>query len=151
MDNDTIDYRAYMDRAFRYMIADILSMASQFGLPGDHHFFITFHTSHPGVSMPDWLLAEHPETLTIVLQYEYYELEVEGKTFSVSLSFSNRPARLVVPFEAIESFADPAAQFGLRFPHTDQMEDLAEGKDDDPEEAAPREQAKVIQLDAFRR
>lgn len=153
MDTNTIDYRAYMDRAFRGLVADVLAMVAQSGMPGEHHFFITFHTNHPGVSMPQWLLAEHPGTLTIVLQHEYYDLEVDDESFSVSLSFKNRPAHLRVPFEAIESFADPAAQFGLRFTLDDQAEEAPAQKEKamPPREALADSEAKVIQLDAFRR
>ncbi len=153
MNTDTIDYRAYMDRAFRGLVADVLAMAAQSGMPGDHHFFITFHTGHPGVSMPQWLLAEHPGTLTIVLQHEYYDLQVDEDAFSVSLSFKNRPASLRVPFEAIESFADPAAQFGLRFTLDDQAEEAPARKETkaSPREVVADSEDKVIQLDAFRR
>ena len=115
MGNFDIDYGALMDTALRQVIAKAIAQVAEHGLPDGHSFYITIPTDEEGVEMPDWLRVEHPESLSIVLQYEFYNLAVERDHFEVDLSFRNRRARLRIPFHAITVFADPEAQFGLRF------------------------------------
>ena len=157
MSKPGIDYRMLMDRAFRRVIADALAHVADHGLPGDHHFFITYRTGQEGVEMPDWLRAEHPDTLSIILQHEFGDLAADDDGFQVRLSFQDRPALLRVPYDAIEIFADPAVQFGLRFgaegdaraaPPEASAERPAP-RDPSPEEATG-EQDNVVRLDAFR-
>jgi hypothetical protein len=151
-----------MQRALRGLMADVLGQVAKRGLPGNHHFFISFDTTHAGVDIPDWLRAEYPEELAIVLQHEFGDLAVANDRFSVVLSFSDRPATLVVPFDAIKTFADPSENFGLRFDANEH-----EDGDEPPEPAGPRGNGpgepqherppasdgdgEVVSLDAFRK
>ncbi len=148
------NYGRLMQRALRGLMAEVLGQVAKRGLPGGHHFFISFDVAHPGVDMPDWLRAEHPKELAIVLQHEFHDLAVAADRFSVSLSFQNRLATLVVPFDAVTTFADPSENFGLRF-------DAAEGEGgptdpggDDPGPKGPKPpegEAEVVRLDRFRK
>ncbi|MBD3625020.1 MAG: hypothetical protein HUJ24_06495 [Rhodobacteraceae bacterium] len=108
-------YGRLMHKALRGLMADVLSEVARDGLPGKHHFFITFDTAHPGVDIPDYLRERYPEDMTIVLQDWYDDLSVTGERFSVILNFGEMPERLVVPFDAISTFVDPSVEFGLRF------------------------------------
>ena len=154
----SLDYGALMDRALRQVIARVMAQVAEHGLPDGHSFYITFPTEDEGVEMPDWLRAEHPESLSIVLQYEFYNFEADDERFAVDLSFRNRPARLRVPFRAITVFADPQAQFGLRFKNEDGSEaasdaEHGEAQDDacTTEEGADSDDSNVIPFDTFRR
>jgi hypothetical protein len=120
-----------MHKALRGLMSEVLSDVAENGLPGDHHFFITFDTTHPGVDMPPHLAERFPDEMTIVLQHEFWDLTVLPDRFAVTLSFSERPATLVVPMDAIKTFVDPSVEFGLRFDST------AESDDDEDEEEAP--------------
>ena len=101
--------------ALRAVIRKVLSEVARTGLPGEHHFFITFATQAPGVRISSRLLAQYPEDITIVLQHQYWDLTVTEQAFEVGLSFNGIPERLLVPFAAIKGFLDPAVQFELRF------------------------------------
>ena len=158
MTGDGFNYGRLMQRALRRLMADVLGRVAETGLPGGHHFFITFDTTHPGVDMPDWLKAEYPEELSIVLQYEFEDLAVASDRFSVTLSFKNRPATLVIPFDAVRTFADPSENFGLRFDAVEgdgeePAPDGPEGPDDEGPEGgdAPKGEAEVVSLDSFRK
>lgn len=150
-----IDYRELMDRAFRRVIGEALAHAGEHGLVGDSHFFITFRTDYPGVKMPLWLRAEHPENLSVAIQHEYRDLIVADRAFSVTLSFRDRSARLTVPLDAVEVFADPSRQFGLRFPSESEKDKESVAKPVEAKrgkgEALPLDSDnKVVSLDAFR-
>lgn len=112
---DLLGYDRMMERAVRGVVREALAVAASRGLPGAHHFYITFKTQAPGVTIPDFLLAKYPEEMTIVLEHQFWDLEVTEESFAVTLSFSNKPARLNIPFAAISTFADPSVQFGLQF------------------------------------
>ena len=129
MTEDPLDYGKMMQKALKDLMAEALGYVAEHGLPGDHHFYITFHTSDPEVEMPDWLRKQYPSELTIVLQHEFFDLAVVQKRFSVKLSFNDQLATLVVPFSAVKTFADPSAEFGLRF--DPQLSDY-EGQDTAP-------------------
>ncbi|MCI4663712.1 MAG: ClpXP protease specificity-enhancing factor SspB [Neomegalonema sp.] len=143
-----LNYGRMMQRAMQGLVAEALSIVAEHGLPGEHHFYISFMTSHPGVDIPDWLRERHPEEMMIVLQFEFNDLAVTKDRFSVGLSFDNKPVTLVVPFDAVLQFADPSAEFGLRFDPTDAQPDDEEEEDDAPEE---KKEADVVSLDAFRK
>ena len=115
MSRDYMNYHAMMEDALRSVIRDALTRASEDGLPGDHHFYITFKTDFPGVNIPDSLRARFPEEMTIVLQHQFWGLEVGEDLFGVTLSFSDVQERLVIPYKAVTAFADPSVQFGLQF------------------------------------
>lgn len=119
MRGNGFNYGRLMQRAMRGLMAEVLGLVAKRGLPGAHHFFISFNTTHPGVDMPDWLRQQYPEELSIVLQHEFSDLAVANDRFSVVLSFGNRPATLVVPFDAVTTFADPSENFGLKFDASD--------------------------------
>lgn len=119
MRGNGFNYGRLMQRAMRGLMAEVLGVVAKRGLPGTHHFFISFSTAHPGVDMPDWLRQQYPEELSIVLQHEFSDLAVANDRFSVVLSFGNRPATLVIPFDAVTTFADPSENFGLKFDASD--------------------------------
>lgn len=110
-----IDYEALVQNALRDVVIQSLKLTSQHGLVDEHHFYISFLTDFPGVQMPDYLREEYPDEITIVLQFEYWDLKVEDKSFSVTLCFNDQNENLVVPFQAITSFVDPSVKFGLQF------------------------------------
>lgn len=147
----SIDYGNLMHRAMRGLIQSVLEDVAQHGLPGAHHFFITFDTHHPGVEMAEWLRARYPDEMTVVLQHWYEHLDVTDDGFSVTLNFGNSPEPLVIPFDAVRTFVDPSVEFGLRFEtHDDDDEDEGE----EPETPAPDEkphEAEVVSLDKFRK
>jgi len=116
---DLLGYDRMMERAVRGVVREALAVAASRGLPGVHHFYITFKTQAPGVTIPDTLLAKYPEEMTIVLEHQFWDLEVTEDSFSVTLSFGSKPARLTVPFAAVSTFADPSVQFGLQFKHVE--------------------------------
>jgi hypothetical protein len=113
---DRIGYDQLVREALRaYVPREALRRAAENGLPGAHHFFISFQTGHPGVVMADWLRQRFPHDMSIVLEHEYWGLEVEDDRFSVTLSFNNRNERLTIPFAALNAFQDPGVKFGLQF------------------------------------
>jgi hypothetical protein len=145
-----INWGQLMSKTLRQMLADVLAQVAREGLPGEHHFYITFDTTHPGVDMPDWLRARHPAEMMIVMQHWFEDLAVMKDRFSITLSFSDTPVPIVVPFEAIKTFADPSVEFGLRFDSKEAREDASE------ERAAPpptpiKPDGSVVSLDKFRK
>src|SRR5919106_275918 len=110
-----IDYATLVEKALLRVVHDVLDMVAEHGLPGRHHLYITFRTDHPGVLMDDTLHARYPGEMTIVLQHEFWGLEVVDDRFAVTLSFNSVPQRLEVPLAAVTVFADPSVEFGLQF------------------------------------
>ena len=126
---DHIRYDILVQEALRGMVRDVLADAAKNkGMPGEHHFFITFDTTAEGVRLSPRLLAQYPEEMTVVLQHQFWDLKVSDEGFEVGLSFGGVAERLSVPFDAIKAFADPSVQFTLQF------ESLAETPDEDAEE-----------------
>lgn len=115
MDIDTIDYQRIIQDALRGVVRRVLTQVVEHGLPGEHHFYVGFRTSHPGVEVPRFLRDQYPEEMTIILQHQFWELAVDEEEFSVVLSFGGSRHRLRIPFAALTAFADPEAQFALRF------------------------------------
>ena len=144
-----IDYGGMMHRAMQGLIADVLHGVAQDGLPGEHHFFITFDTRDEGVEMADWLRERYPEEMTIVIQHWFDNLKVTHEGFWITLNFGNSPEPLYIPFDSVRTFVDPSVEFGLRFE--------TQGPQGEPEaalepEAPPaRAQAEVVSLDKFRK
>lgn len=114
-DPTTLNYGQLMQKAMRSMTAEVLGLVAENGLPGEHHFYITFETGHPGVDIPDWLHETYPDEMTIVLQDWFRDLAVTQDRFSVTLNFSDQPQTLVVPLDAIRTFVDPSVKFGVKF------------------------------------
>jgi hypothetical protein len=149
----SIDYGNLMHRAMRGLIQQVLAGVAQGGLPGAHHFFITFDTRHPDVAMADWLRARYPNEMTIVIQHWFENLMVDDAGFTVTLNFGNRPEPLRIPFDALRTFVDPSVEFGLRFETHDpgEGEEAGEGDEEGPDPGAAPKGAEVVSLDKFRK
>ncbi|WP_407050354.1 SspB family protein [Methyloraptor flagellatus] len=115
MTQDLIRYDVLVQDALRGVVRKILAEVAQTGLPGQHHFYISFDTQHPGVRLSSRIRARYPEEMTIVLQHQFWDLTVTDHGFEVGLSFSGIPEKLLVPFVAVKGFFDPSVQFGLQF------------------------------------
>lgn len=149
----TLRYDKMVEKALRGVVRDAVREVMADGLTDDHHFYITFLTDYEGVQLPDYLRQRYPGEMTIVLQYQFYDLFVDDKELKVTLSFNNVPERLIVPLEAITIFADPAVNFALQF------QPIMEGGGDDdgglpPDTPSSDDEAKkgeVVSLDSFRK
>lgn len=119
----SIDYGNLMHEAMRGLIRKVLDDVAENGLPGSHHFFITFDTSHPDAELADWLSDRYPGEMTVVMQHWYDKLDVGEDGFAVTLNFGDAPEPLYVPYDAIKTFVDPSVEFGLRFESQDEDED----------------------------
>ena len=176
MTNELLNYEDMVEDAMRGVVHDALRKAAEQGLPGDHHFFITFETNAPGTEISNRLLALHPEEMTIVVQHQFWNLAVDNTGFSIELSFSGRREYLYIPFPALTSFVDPSVNFGLQFSNAPTSgDDVSEGIDETPpadpdqetgrdqeadvgeEKGAKKEQneepvgEKIVSLDSFRK
>jgi hypothetical protein len=161
MGKDALRYDHMVEEALRGVVRKALCEVAEHGLPGAHHFYITFETDHPGVELSDVLKSRYPEEMTIILQHQFWGLEVEKNSFSVTLSFNDRHERISIPFEAITSFADPAVKFGLRFEAQDHpASKAAKANTGEPASAAAQstgsetaqgEGANVVALETFRK
>ena len=148
----SIDYGNLMHRAMRGLIQSVLTEVAEHGLPGAHHFFITFDTTHPDVQIADWLKERYPTEMTVVIQHWFENLHVDDEGFSVTLNFGNNPEPMVIPFDALRTFVDPSVEFGLRFETQEQDED----EDDEDievevEDEPARQDAEIVSLDQFRK
>ena len=156
----SIDYGNLMHNAMRGLIQEVLTAVSKDGLPGEHHFFITFDTMHPDVEIADWLSDRYPGEMTVVIQHWFDNLDVTSEGFTITLNFGDNPETLYIPYDAIKTFVDPSVEFGLRF---ETQEETTDAEDDDTEapmdemvvpedEPAPeRKDAEVVSLDQFRK
>ena len=149
----SIDYGNLMHRAMRGLIQTVLRDVAANGLPGAHHFFITFDTTVEGVEIADWLRARYPSEMTIVIQHWFDNLTVTDELFTITLNFGNNPEPLIIPFDAVRTFVDPSVEFGLRFESHDEEDEEAEEDDEDPEDdpEPPQHDAQVVSLDKFRK
>ncbi len=168
-----MDYTQMVEDALKGVVRAAMQKASTDGLHGNHHFYVTFLTRFPGVELPDHLRDRYPNDITIVLQHQFWDMEVNDDAFAVSLSFNKLPTRIHVPYDAITSFADPSVQFGLQFnaslpdgmalvetggglvalPETESNDETSEAPEestvaDEKQKATPGE---VVSLDAFRK
>ena len=123
---DQIRYDLLTQQALRGVVRSVLTETAKKGLPGDHHFYISFDTKADGVQISDRLRGQYPEEMTIILQHQFWDLKVSDDEFEVGLSFGGIPERLTVPFDAVNGFFDPSVQFGLQF------EEVAEGEERSP-------------------
>lgn len=157
-----IDYGNLMHDAMRGLIKTVLRDIAKNGLPGTHHFFITFDTTHPDAELADWLSDRYPDEMTVVIQHWFSNLIVDDDKFAITLNFGDSPEPLVIPYDAIKTFVDPSVEFGLRF-------ESAEGEDDDPIDLLPintdsvktpeaepeaevkKTDAEIVSLDSFRK
>jgi hypothetical protein len=159
-DDNVLRYDRMVEQALRGVVRKAVEEVMESGLPGDHHFYITFMTDFPGVNIPAYLRDRYPGEMTIVLQYQFYDLSVDDVKMKVTLSFNNVPERLEIPLAAITIFADPSVNFALQFqPMTDDIGPDFE-PDDEPTEAEDKTKKKktskkgsgeVVSLDQFRK
>ena len=166
----SIPYENIVQNALRSVVHDVLIQVSKDGLPGNHHLYITFQTNYPGVQFANYLKERHPDEVTIVLQYQFWDLKVGDKGFSITLSFNDIRENLYIPYASITGFVDPSVKFGLQFTPLEIDEDIKEDtttnfekipqkkqkkSKDAPEgttdQEATLEPGKVITLDAFRK
>src|SRR5262249_20113749 len=117
--NDRFHYDGLVDDALRGVVRRVLRQVADKGLPGSHHFYISFRSTDPGVKLPDYLLAKYPEEMTIVLQHQYWDLIITEEFFEVTVSFNKQQERIKVPFGALSAFVDPSVRFGLQFDRKD--------------------------------
>lgn len=157
---DVLRYDKMVEQALRGVVRQAVEEVMADGLPGDHHFYITFLTDYPGVEIPDYLRDRYPHDMTIVLQYQFYDLSVDKEKMGVTLSFNNMPERLVIPLGAISIFADPSVNFALQFqPMGDDDGDfdpdgLPLDEEDDGGEGKKKSESttgEVVSLDQFRK
>jgi hypothetical protein len=141
MGTDHIRYDLLVQDALRSVVRNVLTDVGKHGLPGDHHFYISFKTGAPGVRISNRLREQYPDEMTIVLQHQFWDLGITEHTFEVGLSFGGVPERLLVPFDSIVGFFDPSVQFGLKF-EVQEPETIAEN--DDRKGAKPPAQAPAI-------
>jgi uncharacterized protein len=145
MPDDHIRYDLLAQQALRGVVRTVLADVAKKGLPGEHHFKITFSTTAPGVRLSDRLRAQYPETMTIILQHQFWDLAVGERAFEVGLSFGSIPELLAVPFDAIVAFYDPAVQFGFQF---EAIDAAAAGERGEGAKAAPAGEDNVTQKPA---
>lgn len=117
--NDRFQYETLVDDALRGVVRRVLRQVGDKGLPGSHHFYISFRSTDPGVKLPDYLRAKYPEEMTIVLQHQYWDLIIGPNHFEVTVSFNKQQERIKVPFAALSAFVDPSVRFGLQFDRKD--------------------------------
>lgn len=117
--NDRFHYDALVDDALRSVVRRVLLQVAEKGLPGSHHFYISFRSADPGVELPEYLRAKYPDEMTIVLQHQYWDLIVDDTWFEVTVSFNKQQERIKVPFVALSAFVDPSVRFGLQFDRRD--------------------------------
>jgi uncharacterized protein len=169
MAEDLMRYDQLAQNALRGVVRDALRKVQKTGLPGEHHFYIAFNTKYPGVGLSPRIAERYPREMTVVLQHQYWNLNIYEDRFEVELSFDNIPEKLIVPFNSVKGFLDPSVQFGLQFeavPFADETEgksgDVIElanksGGDLDKDEATNSDsegaesETKVVSLDAFRK
>jgi len=160
-DDDTLRYDKMVETALRGVVRKAVEEVMEDGLPGDHHFYITFMTDYPGVNIPEYLKERYPGEMTIVLQFQFYDLNVDDDILKVTLSFNNVPEKLVVPLAAITIFADPSVNFALQFQPLDEgsepddfePDDEPTGSDDSDKKPSSSDDKKgeVVSLDNFRK
>jgi hypothetical protein len=147
---DGFNYEEMVQESLRGVVREALKTAAAEGLPGAHHFYIAFKTDYPGVQLADYLRERHPEEMTIVIQHQYWGLEVDDHGFYITLSFSDSQEKIYVPFHALISFMDPYAKFGLQFTPPAFVE---KEEPSTPEDLSPpsKDKNNVVTLDKFRK
>ena len=151
----SIEYGNLMHDAMRGLIRQVLLDVAANGLPGNHHFFITFDTEHPDAELADWLSDRYPGEMTVVMQHWYDKLEVTEEGFSVTLNFGDAPEPLYIPYDAIRTFVDPSVEFGLKFEQqetgsADKKLEQTDESELEVAEDAPKA-AEIVSLDSFRK
>ena len=148
---DEMQYERLAHEALRGVMRAALERVLSDGLPGAHHFYITFKTRAPGVSVAPDILAKYPDEMTVVLQHQYEDLRVEADKFSVKLRFGGMPKSLVIPYSAVTRFYDPSVQFLLQFEEPEIVEVVEETPDPSQDPSPASDGPKVVSLDQFRK
>ena len=150
---DSINYAHMMQKAMQGLMIDVLKNISKDGLPGNHHYFITFNTQSDGVIIADWIKERYPEEMTIVIQHWFDNLEVNNNKFSITLNFGDNPENLTIPWASVSTFVDPSVEFGLSF-KDDNQDQIPESKMviiDEDEDDDEKKDAEIVSLDSFRK
>lgn len=167
-EDNFLRYDRMVESALRGVVKQAIEEVIEGGMLGDHRFYVTFYTQHPDAVIPDYLKESYPDEMTIVLQYQFYDLKVDDKNMSVTLSFNNVPENIVIPLEAISIFADPSVNFALQFQPMGGDDDfgfeeelLSVMDEDDEEEKTKKKKSsksadadkkgEVVSLDKFRK
>ena len=149
-----LDYKKLIEQSMLDMIKGILKGIAKDGLPGNHHFYITFHTKNSEVKIPHWMLEKYPEKMTIVIRNWFENLKVNSNHFEITLNFSNQPERLTVPFDAIELFADPSVDFALSFdPKLIEIDKPGKNNkiQNKPKESSKKEKQNIVDFKKFKK
>jgi len=152
MDKNEIDYAELIDDAMHAVVRKTLKHVQKNGLPGEHHFFITFKTGAAGVMIADELRKKYPDEMTIVVQHQFFDLEVEEKYFSIVLSFDHVKQNLTIPFNSMTSFVDPSVRFGLQFSLPEAEEETPKSTNSKkPKVDNGKNISNVVSFDSFRK
>jgi hypothetical protein len=153
-DDQGFAYDFLVEEAMRTVVQKVLTETFERGLPGNHHFYVSFNTNAEGVEIANRLKLQYPEEMTIVIQHQYWNLHVHEHAFEIELAFSGKRERLFIPFAALTGFVDPEVQFGLKFGEGAMTKELPppqqEATTDDPPKDAAKDGEKVVSLDRFR-
>ena len=142
----TINYEEIIKNSLKEAIKKLLQNVSFKGLPGDHHFYISFITNFPGVKISEWMMKDYPNEMTIVIQNWFENLHVDDKGFSIVLNFKNKPEKLTIPFESILSFSDPSVNFSLQFESSlsQNLETIMDIKEKDPQTQSDKDDLESV-------
>ena len=155
----TINYEEIIKDSLKKAIKKLLLDVSLKGLPGDHHFYISFITNFPGVKIAEWMMKDYPNEMTIVIQNWFENLHVDDKGFSIVLNFKNKPEKLTIPFESILSFSDPSVNFSLQFEGSvsQNLETIMDIKENDPQPQSDKDELEseqdnnIIQFEKYKK
>ena len=155
----TINYEEIIKDSLKKAIKKLLQNVSLKGLPGDHHFYISFITNYPGVKIAEWMMKDYPNEMTIVIQNWFENLHVDDKGFSIVLNFKNQPEKMTIPFESIISFSDPSVNFSLQFEGSvnQNLETIMDIKEKDPQTQSDKDDLEseqnnnIIQFEKYKK
>ena len=149
---DQLNYNELMQDSLRTLVKDVMEIIEDGGLPGEHHFYITFNTMHPSVKISEWLMDKHPKEMTIVIQNWFEDLSVSDDSFKITLNFGDQLEELKIPFLSIISFVDPSVEFGLKFDNDEEKErQTAKEAEMVAVESEDKNEAEIVSLDSFRK
>ena len=149
---DQLNYKELMQASLRTLVKNVMEIIENGGLPGEHHFYITFNTMHPSVKISEWLMDKHPKEMTIVIQNWFEDLSVSDDSFKITLNFGDQLEELKIPFLSIISFVDPSVEFGLKFDNDEEKErQTAKEAEMVAVESEDKNEAEIVSLDSFRK
>ena len=149
---DQLNYKELMQASLRTLVKNVMEIIENGGLPGEHHFYITFNTMHPSVKISEWLMDKHPKEMTIVIQNWFEGLSVSDDSFKITLNFGDQLEELKIPFLYIISFVDPSVEFGLKFDNDEEKErQTAKEAEMVAVESEDKNEAEIVSLDSFRK